>query len=804
VVSSPLDDALKLLAEAQAAEQDEDARALLEQALVPLDLARRAGDGPLAVQLALGVAESGLRRWDQARFSFRRALNSDDSAPGVADGLEETLERLAIDQDWKTWAADRMEEVLTGLGRSEEWRNWADDLRRRDDDEGALRAYLHAGDANALASGGDLLLDMHRPYHALDWYEDATAAAERDAVGGTLAASVRIRAGSVFLELRQHRRALEEADRAVKSLDELVESAEVAFFRAWAAYVSGWARFGIRRYEQAADDFERARGADPRLGVFALQASIAVRDRQGRYSEAWDRLTLMPDVRTEQFLRQGGRLDADLLDSYAALLRARGDWEKAEALYKMACGRGSDPQAWLGLVMLYLERRDEDPAHADDWYLKARDWFGLLREHLKERLEHGAWQQEPRDRNVHWRRAKDLLSLGPLLVEMKHYEEARAYLAEAIKISTDLGLDGEPVAVGHAYLGLARAGTADFESAMVSLAEALKYDPDNIDYKQRLADLQQQMQLYDRAERNYREVLEVAPCNVDALIGLGEVLTSLGTAQAAESEGRNEAADPDLFKEAWDQLGMALRLAQETACKGVQFRTGSRTLNSRERAALHYGRGYASVKLHQATMQGRLLPRPRPPLTAARRAFTRAVRCDPNHNQAARALRQLKTDKASTASRYGGMILAIICLLILVVVQAAFYLKGFPHFPETLQSNPTIYATLTFGLLAFLMAAISLPELLKLKVGGVQLEKSRTEQIDPLANLSIARDQSFTTRFTRRLGTVRPISPDTSKPQSSSQVKAGVVELKKTQEEQAKPGGDAERAPTEFGGPAGS
>jgi hypothetical protein len=43
--------------------------------------------------------------------------------------------------------------------------------------------------------------------------------------------------------------------------------------------------------------------------------------------------------------------------------------------------------------------------------------------------------------------------------------------------------------------------------------------------------------------------------------------------------------------------------------------------------------------------------------------------------------------------------------------------------------DPGYYATLSFGLLVFVVAALYLPQILKLEVGAVKLEKSLTEAV---------------------------------------------------------------------------
>jgi hypothetical protein len=49
------------------------------------------------------------------------------------------------------------------------------------------------------------------------------------------------------------------------------------------------------------------------------------------------------------------------------------------------------------------------------------------------------------------------------------------------------------------------------------------------------------------------------------------------------------------------------------------------------------------------------------------------------------------------------------------------------------------YALLTFGSLIFMVAGLYLPQILKLKVGGIELEKKPVEQITTSVSLGITR-----------------------------------------------------------------
>jgi tetratricopeptide (TPR) repeat protein len=743
---TPLEKGRSLLEQARAAPPEE-ATSRFEQAIDTLEEARAAGADPLEVNLALAQGLLGLRRPDQARLSLRRAIAADSSS----------------DEAYRT-----MEEALAQLGSGDEWRVWADELDERYRDEYALRAYERAVEANpddveARLGGGLLCFKQGRIESALDWYGQA----EHRVLDRVDAIRVKLLSGGALVELERYEDALERLAAAIELSvpPPGIGSQEAEAYRealwpliAWAHYLSGSARLGLGDYPEALEDFERARTGEGGLRLFALQAEVAVLWRQGDYVAAWHRLAEVPDLDEGPGLTRELRSDIDYLIASGDLLRVQRKWEQAARVYEWASEQADDdPRVWLGRLMLCLDQRDEDPSDADKWDSRARPLFERFREDIKRQLRKS--EGGPQDADALRLRVTLLLALGALLVEMRHNEDAKLYLSEAIRISGDIGMGWGSVSHAHAYLGLAHTGSGDYPAAAASLEEALTYEGRNLDYKVRLADVLTRLELFERAERLYREVLERAPNNVDARIGLGEALTGLGDARVEDGAGRAGAGDPDLYQDAREQFTRALRIAEETGVKApVRLRTGSRSLNARERAALHYTMGYGCVMLHRIRPdRRRLVPRPLGPLAQARRDFRRATKADPTHAQAARALRRLKDERGSRAPQWGALLLASICVLLLAAVQAAFYLKGSPN---AIEEDAMTYTVLTFGLLGFFLAALSLPELLKLRVGGVVLEKSRSEPLDVGTTLPISRGEPFTSRFSPRLAEVRTVLAD--------------------------------------------
>lgn len=58
-------------------------------------------------------------------------------------------------------------------------------------------------------------------------------------------------------------------------------------------------------------------------------------------------------------------------------------------------------------------------------------------------------------------------------------------------------------------------------------------------------------------------------------------------------------------------------------------------------------------------------------------------------------------------------------------------------------TEPAVYSLLTFGSLLFMIAGLYLPKVLKLKVGGIELEKAAIDQVSAPSTLGISRSGSL-------------------------------------------------------------
>src|SRR5437016_7687392 len=120
--------------------------------------------------------------------------------------------------------------------------------------------------------------------------------------------------------------------------------------------------------------------------------------------------------------------------------------------------------------------------------------------------------------------------------------------------------------------------------------------------------------------------------------------------------------------------------------------------------------------------------------------FSSALGYDSEHHKARRAKEKLekRTRRFSPqrlAEQWGPLSIFVLSLAVFVFTQRRFVFIA----PDELSAHSGYYAVLTFGALIFMVAGLYLPQILKLKVAGIQLEKSSAEQITTPSALGISK-----------------------------------------------------------------
>ena len=168
-------------------------------------------------------------------------------------------------------------------------------------------------------------------------------------------------------------------------------------------------------------------------------------------------------------------------------------------------------------------------------------------------------------------------------------------------------------------------------------------------------------------------------------------------------------------------------------------------MKKKELADVHYARGYARVKLYE---ESKTL-RKESMLHEAYKDFEECVKNNPEHHKAKRAFKKMEARIArfspeSVRGKWGPFIIIGLSFLTFVFSQVGFF---------SVKIIPIGYhILLTFGSLLFIVVGLYLPHILKLKVGGIELEKSSVDQIRTTTPLGIEKSSVDQIRTTTRLG----------------------------------------------------
>lgn len=243
------------------------------------------------------------------------------------------------------------------------------------------------------------------------------------------------------------------------------------------------------------------------------------------------------------------------------------------------------------------------------------------------------------------------------------------------------------------------------KKAISNFTAAFIRQPQNLNYRNSLATALLLDKQYELAENGYNKILAIAPSHVDAHIGLGKLYSALAEEDVEE-----------YFETAIKEFTTALQLSRS----GM----GSKKLTEKEAADLYYKRGYAIVKLNETSPAFQKTKN----IYKALDDFKMASQLDPEMQSSKRAKDAIRKKlqrniPIQLIEKVGPLIIVIMSIILFIYVQHDFW--GKPDKPKLESAG---YISLTFGALVFLIAGLTLPQLLKLKVAGIELEKN---SIDP-------------------------------------------------------------------------
>ena len=136
-------------------------------------------------------------------------------------------------------------------------------------------------------------------------------------------------------------------------------------------------------------------------------------------------------------------------------------------------------------------------------------------------------------------------------------------------------------------------------------------------------------------------------------------------------------------------------------------------------------RGYARAKSYEADPPWSVFTA----LSSALSDFQQCKKLDPNYSKADAAIekitrRRRQAAKESLVDVVGSIVIFLAACLVFVLAQLIFLTE----------KNATIYTSLTFGSLLFMIAGLYLPKVLKLKLPGIELEKASVGQVSRALN----------------------------------------------------------------------
>jgi len=406
--------------------------------------------------------------------------------------------------------------------------------------------------------------------------------------------------------------------------------------------------------------------------------------RCGRYREArFEANELLARYRAHRKKIIMTRDVVDLPDAAEIFARMLGDFETAEqALRDAATG----PEAVFDQAERHLSEAEiafgRAEAQVHEQRLLRQAGAAACRSTIHTILSFfNAHPDEPRAES-----AQQIIGRAYLLLE--DFSEAKKYLDDAVGRRPNT-MD---TLVAHGVLCLK---TKDHVGAIRSFCVALARDPEDVSTRVLYANALFTAGDLEHSEVEARAVLSRAPGNVEAHLVLANINIELA-----------EKGDADLYDEALRSLDAAWQLTGTVI--------GSKQSTVSAAAEIHNLRGFVYTRLYDRSPLDNSL------LASAQQAFRKCLALDPQNWHALAALRKIGERRRSIrrdsfSDRLAGPTCALLAL-------AVFVISAYRFWKERL--TPGYSMIFLFGSMLFLIASFYLPQLLKLKVGTVELEKT--------------------------------------------------------------------------------
>ena len=384
-------------------------------------------------------------------------------------------------------------------------------------------------------------------------------------------------------------------------------------------------------------------------------------------------------------------------------------YEDSDKLYKRVLERqDGNAEAWAGRAILnqrWVNSDAERPAeiHARLSYLVRRA-SELLQRQLGKGIDFQTY-----------------LALADLYIESCDWTEAREQLDLADSICGGSRLKRAQVT---ALRGFVCYHMGQHAEAVKNFRQALLVKPDWFDLRSNLGNALLRLKQFGTAQDEFARVLKDAPGNIDALCGAAQVRIDLA-----------EDGDPDQYE-------IAVRYLKEALTHGRDRRSGSKCLQNRDLANIYYARGYARTKSYEADASRTTSNKP---LKAALDDFRNCENEDPNHGKARAAMEKINKRRSQRRGEllvevWGPVFIFCLSVFLFLITQLVFI--KWPTVGGPMVKDAVGYTSLTLASLLFMVAAVYLPQLLKLKLPGIELEKASVGQVSA-PSIGISRSESL-------------------------------------------------------------
>jgi tetratricopeptide (TPR) repeat protein len=436
-------------------------------------------------------------------------------------------------------------------------------------------------------------------------------------------------------------------------------------------------------------------------------------ERQGRFRESWRQWECAGREYAHGEKKAKTDRDANYFSYFGWVMNKLSNPE-AEIIYEQGLEIDSNHVGILtGLVDLYLERREDGVQGPDG----KPDRDGRSIAHAKARESYLKCERLLKMQATSGEPTKDsCLQLGQLYLRMEEFEAAKTWLLRVIEQNSES-------AEAHTSLGVLYSLRENYGKAIDCFQKALRLDPDDLTVRSNLAEAFLCAKFPDKARAEYNRILSISSNHIESEIGLGRVCLALA-----------DAGNPEFYEEAVHHFTRAI----EVASRNPAFI--SKRLKPRDWAGLYYLSAYAKVKLHGSSKgikDGSFLRRIRGGLLGeAMQDLNNCLAKDPDHFNAQTAKRKIaeRLDPTSVEvflERIGPYTILVASGFLFVLSQVSYLYKG-------RLGELKFYVPMTFGSLVMMIAGLCLPRLLKLKVAGIELEKSSGGQIAPTGAIEIS------------------------------------------------------------------